>query len=145
MCRGVEIEHRSLSNFVQVAHTEYGINKDDRVLQFASISFDTAVEEIYPCLVFGGTLILRNEEMLSSVSKFMQTCQEWRITVLDLPTAYWQKIIAELDTSIQFVLAMKFHREVGVLWLQRRWKFIPFLETTMGFCANQVLRFWPSS
>ena len=102
--KGVEIEHRSLSNFVQAAQTEYGINKGDLVLQFASISFDTAAEEIYPCLVSGGTLILRTERMLNSASTFMQTCREWGITVLDLPTAYWQQIMAELEYSVERVL-----------------------------------------
>ena len=102
--KGVEIEHGSLSNLVKVAQTEYGINKRDLILQFASISFDAAVEEIYPCLVSGGTLILRTEEMLSSVSTFMQTCQKWEVTVLSLATAYWQQIIAELEHSVDRLL-----------------------------------------
>jgi len=102
--KGVEIEHQSLTNFVQGAQTEYGIDKGDRVLQFASISFDAAAEEIYPCLVSGGTLVLRTDRMLSSVSTFMQTCREWGITVLDLPTAYWQQMMAELEYSVSGML-----------------------------------------
>ena len=34
------IEHRSLSNFVQDAVDSYEINENDRVLQFASLSFE---------------------------------------------------------------------------------------------------------
>ncbi len=58
--KGVMIEHNSLVNFTTTATKEYGINSKDRVLQFASISFDVAVEEMYLCLTNGATLILRN-------------------------------------------------------------------------------------
>ncbi|MEL7064257.1 MAG: AMP-binding protein, partial [Bacteroidota bacterium] len=39
--KGVMIEHRSLAAYVETAAVEYAINPDDRVLQFASVSFDT--------------------------------------------------------------------------------------------------------
>ncbi len=105
--KGVTIEHRSLVNFTQAAIFEYGLNDTDspaetlpeRILQFASISFDTAAEEIYPCLISGATLVLRTEEMLTSVATFLKTCQDWQLTVLDLPTAYWQQIVSELETT----------------------------------------------
>ena len=97
--KGVMIEHQALVNFTQAAISEYGISESDRVLQFASISFDTAAEEIYPCLTSGGTLVLRTDEMLTSVATFLKACQEWKLTVLDLPTAYWQQIVSELATT----------------------------------------------
>ncbi|HLO85983.1 MAG TPA: amino acid adenylation domain-containing protein [Nostocaceae cyanobacterium] len=97
--KGVMIEHRSLVNFSQTAHAQYEFSVNTRILQFASISFDTAAEEIYPCLTSGGTLVLRSDEMLSSVSAFMQKCTEWNLTVLDLPTAYWHQITLELANA----------------------------------------------
>ncbi|MDF5723373.1 MAG: amino acid adenylation domain-containing protein [Rhizonema sp. PD37] len=95
--KGVMIEHRSLMNFVMTAIDEYGINASDRILQFASICFDTSIEEIFPGLVIGATLILRTEQMLHSVDEFWQCCKEWQLTVLDLPTAYWHQLVAELN------------------------------------------------
>ncbi|MEM9089166.1 MAG: amino acid adenylation domain-containing protein [Cyanobacteria bacterium P01_F01_bin.53] len=97
--KGVMIQHDSLVNFTQAAIEGYGFLESDRTLQFASISFDAAAEEIYPCLTTGGTLVLRNQEMLGSVAQFLQTCEDWQLTVLDLPTAYWQKITLELAAS----------------------------------------------
>ena len=94
--KGVMVQHDAVVNFTQAAVSEYEINATDRLLQFASISFDAAAEEIYPCLTTGGTLVLRSDDMLSSVAKFLQTCHEWQLTVLDLPTAYWQQIVVEL-------------------------------------------------
>ena len=95
--KGVMIEHRALSNFAQAACADYGIGGTDRVLQFASISFDAAAEEIYPCLITGGTLVLRTAEMMDSVPQFVRSCQDYGLTVLDLPTAYWHLLVAELD------------------------------------------------
>ncbi|MFB2878167.1 AMP-binding protein, partial [Floridanema aerugineum] len=55
--KGVLIEHHSLVNFTQAAIAKYQITASDRILQFASLSFDAAAEEIYPCLSAGGTLV----------------------------------------------------------------------------------------
>ena len=94
--KGVMIEHNSLVNFTQTATREYGINNNDRILQFASISFDVAVEEMYPCLTSGATLILRTDDFLTSGSGMLQKCNEWELTVLDLPTAYWHQLASDL-------------------------------------------------
>ena len=95
--KGAMIAHRSLVNFTMNAGTDYELGAADKVLQFASLNFDTSAEEIFPCLASGGTLVLRTEEMLSSVSEFLRTCDDWAITVLDLPTAYWHEIAAEFE------------------------------------------------
>ncbi|MHC0062936.1 amino acid adenylation domain-containing protein [Nostoc sp. UIC 10890] len=94
--KGVMIEQRSLMNFVISAMHEYGINATDNILQFASLCFDTSIEEILPCLSVGATLVLRTEEMLHSSDEFWRCCREWQLTVLDLPTAYWHQLVAEL-------------------------------------------------
>ncbi|MEA5602482.1 amino acid adenylation domain-containing protein [Nostoc sp. UHCC 0252] len=97
--KGVAIQHQSLVNFVQAAIAEYQIQPQDRILQFASISFDAACEEIFPCLVNGATLVLRTDEMLVSIKAFNEKCQQHGVSVLDLPTAFWHQLTSELATS----------------------------------------------
>jgi len=97
--KGVLIEHRALTNFVESMSSKYKIKSNDRVLQFASISFDVAVEEIFVTLVKGATLVLRSQEMLRSIPAFLQTCQSWELNVLNLPTAFWHKLCAELPQA----------------------------------------------
>ncbi|MEH2195511.1 MAG: non-ribosomal peptide synthase/polyketide synthase, partial [Nostoc sp.] len=94
--KGVMIEHRSLINFIITATQEYGLNSNDKILQFGSICFDVSVEEIFPCLLVGATLVLRTEEMVDSSDEFWQRCQEWQLTVLNLTTAYWHQLVGEL-------------------------------------------------
>ncbi len=100
--RGVMIEHRSLVNYIKTAAELFKIKQDDRVLQFANICFDMSAEEIYPPLARGATLVLRNDAMLASVSLFLKKCRDWEITVLDLPTAYWHEVTANLSEDEEF-------------------------------------------
>jgi amino acid adenylation domain-containing protein len=97
--KGVGVQHHSIVSYVETAGEMYGITPDDRVLQFASISFDTSAEEIYPALARGATLVLRTDDMLSSVKTFLNKCEAWGITILDLPTAYWHSVALTLSTQ----------------------------------------------
>ena len=97
--KGVLVPHRALTNFTWAAGKAYGIRPDDRVLQFASISFDTAVEEIFPTLAAGAALVLRTESMLTSMAKFVEECSRYGITVLDLPTAFWHELTPALEPA----------------------------------------------
>ncbi len=94
--KGVIIQHQSLVNYTRVAAAAYALKPGDRVLQFAPLSFDTSAEEIYPCLTSGATLVLRTNAMLDSISLFLLKCQEWAITILDLPTAFWHELTRKI-------------------------------------------------
>ena len=96
--KGVMIEHSSLTNFVCSSVNTYAITDNDKILQFASISFDTAAEEIYPCLLQGATLVLRTEEMLQTTETFIEECNKQKLTILDLPTAYWHNLLIDTHT-----------------------------------------------
>jgi amino acid adenylation domain-containing protein len=96
--KGVMIQHKSLVNFTQAAISQYELKASDLILQFASISFDAAIEEIFPCLSIGATLVIRSDQMLGSVPDFVEKCYQQSITVLDLPTAFWHQIISGLST-----------------------------------------------
>ena len=89
--KGVEIEHGSLTNHIWTCVDQFGVRRGERVLQFASLSFDTSVQEIFSALSGGGTLVLRSEEMIDTVSTFLARCREWNLTILDLPTSYWHE------------------------------------------------------
>ena len=76
---------------------EFAIGPGDRVLQFASISFDTAAEELFPTLLSGAALVLRTEEMLETPGSLWEACGRWGVSVLDLPTAVWHHVSPLLD------------------------------------------------
>ncbi|NJR75448.1 MAG: amino acid adenylation domain-containing protein [Scytonema sp. CRU_2_7] len=95
--KGVMIQHCSLSSYINAACIEFALKSSDRILQFTSISFDVAAEEIFSCLVQGATLILRTDKMLSSILEFLYQCNNLGLTVLDLPTSFWHQLTDELS------------------------------------------------
>jgi amino acid adenylation domain-containing protein len=109
--KGVGVEHRSLASYAGAAADAFALAPGDRVLQFASLSVDTAAEEIFPCLARGATLVLRTPEMLASTRAFLAACGEMGITVLDLPTVYWSHSVMtmaaeglDLPPSVRLVI-----------------------------------------
>jgi aspartate racemase len=99
--RGVLLTHRGLVNHGIASIDVYGIQRSDRVLQFSSISFDIAVEEIFPTWFAGATVVLRSEQMSIGGADFLRWINRNKITVLDLPTAYWHELVHELVQSGQ--------------------------------------------
>jgi non-ribosomal peptide synthetase component F len=63
------------------------------MLQFASISFDIAIEEIFPTWFAGGAVVLRSDDMSLDAIDFLRWIEQRRITSLDLPTAYWHELV----------------------------------------------------
>ncbi len=98
--KGVMIEHSCLVAFTRSASEIYNIMPDDRVLQFASISFDASAEEIFPTLFSGATLVMKPREIIHTPSEFIDFCIQNNLSVLDLPTSYWHMIVDELDSII---------------------------------------------
>lgn len=93
--KGAVIPHRAVVNFVTWAQDYYALGPGDRVLQFASIGFDTAIEEIFPTLASGATLVITADPLAGSFDTILQTITQAAITVLDLPTAFWHTWVAE--------------------------------------------------
>jgi len=61
--KGVMINHRNVVNFVFNEISLRGIKAGDRLLEFASISFDAAVADIYPALLSGAALHIGSDDI----------------------------------------------------------------------------------
>lgn len=46
--KGVAVTHRSLAGYTEVARAYYGVDADDRVLQFSTFNFDGFVDQLFP-------------------------------------------------------------------------------------------------
>jgi len=56
--KGIVVGHNSLFDYIMTFINYFGINEKDTVMHQASLSFDTSVEEIFPALAKGGTVII---------------------------------------------------------------------------------------
>ncbi len=97
--KGVRLPQTAVLSFVHTVIQLYQLNPGDRLLQFASISFDTSLEEICISHLSGSTLVLRTEESISSVQAFFNFCRTYQMTVLDLPTAFWHTLTIEMHRA----------------------------------------------
>ncbi len=95
--KGVIISHGSVLNHNFSVKRLFDLSEQDRMLQFATINFDAAVEEIFPTLENGATLVLRNNERLISGTDLLKLIRKEHITIVDLPTAYWHQWVNELE------------------------------------------------
>jgi amino acid adenylation domain-containing protein len=97
--KGVAVPHRALSAYVDAARQAYALTPGDRFLQFAPLSFDSSVEELFAPLAAGATMVLRDEEMLASVDGFWRAAERLSLTVASLPTAFWHEIAAAMERA----------------------------------------------
>ncbi len=87
--KGVVVTRANIVAHAAAIIPTFDLGQADRVLQFASLSFDVALEEIIPTLLAGATLVLRNEAMAQSPAAFFAALEKHRVTVANMPTAFW--------------------------------------------------------
>jgi len=97
--KGVMLTHVGLVNYIFAAIKLYGLRESDRLLQFSSISFDIAIEEIFPTWAAGATLVLRSGNFSLAGTDFLHFARQQRLTVISVATAYWHELVHELAES----------------------------------------------
>jgi len=93
--KGVMIEQREVCNMITDLSNRYKICSGDRILQFAPIAFDMSVEDIFGALLLGAALVLRSDDWIAGASKFWALCEKYSVSVVNLPTLFWQQLAQE--------------------------------------------------
>jgi len=99
--KGVMVEHHALSGHCCEIRSYYQLNSSDRVLQFASFNFDVSLEQIFSTLISGAGLIIRDDTVWT-ITDFCQQIIDNKITVVDIPPAYCQQWLRELNHLPEF-------------------------------------------
>ena len=95
----VAVPHRALDAVVPALVDLFGIRPDDRVLQYASLSWDTSFEELLPTLAAGGAVVFDSDAHSGCLPVFLRAVARAGVTVLDLPTAVWHELVLHLAES----------------------------------------------
>src|SRR5204863_10045209 len=83
--KGVQVTHRGLSNLTVAQREGLGITSGNRVLQFASLSFDASIFEIVMALGSGSTLCMGTRESLMPGPDLARFLREQAVTTVTLP------------------------------------------------------------
>jgi amino acid adenylation domain-containing protein len=94
--KGILVQHRSLVNAIYAFITHHRVTEDDRILQFASLSFDVATEEFFAAWLSGARLVMRPEPAAVAPEQFVQFLEDEGVTLVNLPASFW----AEWATAI---------------------------------------------
>jgi amino acid adenylation domain-containing protein len=101
--KGVLIRHRALLARGLACQRHYALGPDDRVLQFASPSFDVAAEEIFPTWMVGGAVVMWPRPAPPDLDEFPHFLARHGITVVNLPATYWHLWAADVASARSFL------------------------------------------
>ncbi|HSU14835.1 amino acid adenylation domain-containing protein, partial [Longimicrobium sp.] len=93
--KGVAVPHRGIGSEAWWNRSRCGLRAGDRVLQFASFSFDAAVHELFGALLAGATLVLATREALVPGDALRETVRRERITYATFPPS----VLAVMDSA----------------------------------------------
>lgn len=79
--KGVMVEHRNLNSFIYSFMYDQ-LQAEDRGIWQSSLSFDTSVEEIFPLLLRGGTLVILPRADVLDINRLVHCIQEQQITFM---------------------------------------------------------------
>ncbi|MBT2748500.1 amino acid adenylation domain-containing protein, partial [Lysobacter sp. ISL-42] len=124
--KGVMIEHASIVAQALTHIRAYALTPKDRTLEFATFSFDSSVIELFPALCAGATVVLRSADMVAPDKEFEDFLRDRRLSVIDLPTAFWHQWVQEIgvgrslpgaDLRLVAVAGEKVERRYLSVWL----------------------------
>jgi amino acid adenylation domain-containing protein len=103
--KGVMIEHRALALHLQAILQHYQPTADDKVLQFASLSFDISLEQLFTAWLRGGCVVLVKSSLLPPAD-LLALLRIHAVTIADIPPAYWQEMLF-LETLAEALSALR--------------------------------------
>lgn len=80
--KGVVIEHRNVANYVEAFDAEFVLTRADRMLQCSVCTFDIFVEEFFPVLLRGGTLVIASREQRGDAAALARLMRDERVTLI---------------------------------------------------------------
>ncbi|MFN0226054.1 non-ribosomal peptide synthase/polyketide synthase, partial [Paenibacillus sp. KR2-11] len=86
--KGVMLEHRGLVSLKVMLEQTLRMSAEDRVIQFASLSFDASVWEMLGALYFGASLHIPSSDTILDYAAFERFMNEQEITTATLPPSY---------------------------------------------------------
>ncbi|HEY0736083.1 MAG TPA: amino acid adenylation domain-containing protein, partial [Herpetosiphonaceae bacterium] len=97
--KGVVVSQQALANHALAFVRRYALKPGDRVLQFASLSFDVSAEELFPTLIAGATVVFCPPEIRSSLPDLLAFAAAERVTVMNLPAPVWHEWSVMIDQA----------------------------------------------
>ncbi|MCP5049418.1 MAG: amino acid adenylation domain-containing protein, partial [bacterium] len=86
--KGVMLQHQGILSLKAFHQYSFNVGDRDRIIQFASSSFDASVWEIFMALLNGAALYMLSSEIIGNYEIFEAYITRHRITIATLPPLY---------------------------------------------------------
>ncbi|GIF96654.1 non-ribosomal peptide synthetase [Catellatospora citrea] len=147
--KGVLLEHRGVVAFTDNTRELFDLTPADRVLGFASATFDVSVFETFSALLTGARLYLATEDERLSIDRLQSLMERAAITVIDLPPTVMPLLAPErfAELRIAFVGGEAFSGELVNRWNPGRRLFNGYgpTECTVTMIVEECAGTWDSS
>ena len=120
--KGVLVQHLGLSNLWQAQVYTFNLNSCNRILQFASLSFDASIFEILMALLTGARLYLVTKESLLSGQTLIELLRDNAITHVTLPPSLLSVLPKEKLPALKTIIAAgeDFSPDLIKFWARER-------------------------
>jgi amino acid adenylation domain-containing protein len=134
--KAVAVTHGGLSNLVQAQASLFSLGSSDRVLAFASPSFDASIAEIGATLAAGATLVVITSQALTA--ELADVFTEFEVTVVTLPPSVLARIEPTTLEPLRLVISAgeALRGDVSPLAGERRKLFNAYGPTETAVCAT---------
>ena len=102
--KGIPVSHASFMNMICAQTVAIDLGSPDRVLQFASLSFDASVYEIFMALLNGACLITLTNDIVDRPSEFGEFLLSRGVTMTLLPPVYLSQLRKDYLTGLRTLL-----------------------------------------
>lgn len=91
--KGVQIEHRNLTNYVSWFSEEAGLTENDKTVLLSSYAFDLGYTSMFPVLLGGGELHIVQKETYTAPDEIAHYIKEHGITYIKLTPSLFHTIV----------------------------------------------------
>jgi amino acid adenylation domain-containing protein len=140
--KGVVVEHRQVVNFLYGMAARCGMNAADSMLQFATLSFDASVHDLFMPLLAGASVVLAPAETLHSPPRLAALIRGTRVTFVCLPPAVLSLLTGEDFPDLRVLTSggEELSAELARQWIRPGLRFIndygPTEATVTATCAE---------
>ncbi|MGB7347695.1 MAG: amino acid adenylation domain-containing protein [Pirellulaceae bacterium] len=147
--KGVQIEHRSIVNFIEAQIIRMGLMANDRVAFSFSPAFDGALSEIFMTLGCGATCVVNDAHIMNDPQRLARHFNEHQITVAKFPPALLSmqdpnrfphlRVVASAGDKLTGELASRWVKVgVGATGQRRFFNGYGPTEVAVGCCMMEV-------
>jgi amino acid adenylation domain-containing protein len=140
--KGVVVEHRQVVNFLYGMAQRCDMRASDAMLQFAPLSFDASLHDMFMPLLAGARVVLAPAETLHSPPRLAALIRDTRVTFVCLPPAVLSLLTSEHFPDLRMLTSggEELSSELAGRWVRPGLRFVndygPTEATVTATCAE---------